>query len=261
MKISFERHSLSPQWICTATGFILLCMGLNSCSTPTQAGSSRLTDVQLEANVLQIIRKHPEVVVESMTAYQQKKQERQEQAQRAFFHRMKANPKVVIEKSPTTGSPDQKIVLVEFSDFQCPYCAKAHQVLKQFMAFHQGQVTLVYKHMPLTSHPEAMSAAIASWAAGQQGKFWEFQDALFENQDKLSESFYVSTAKALNLDLQQFDRDLHSSAAHTAIQKDIQLAQEIGVDGTPRLAMNGEPLNGAVELPNLEALLFQVSKQ
>ncbi len=229
---------------------------------PTFAGSSQSVDSQLETKILQVIRNHPEVVMESVKAYQLKKQEQQQKAQMAFLQRMKANPKSVIGSSPTTGASEQKIVLVNFSDFQCPYCAKAHQTLKQFIAKHQGQVTLVYKHLPLTStHPEAMSAAKASWAAGQQGKFWEFHDALFENQDKLSESFYVTTAKALNLDIKQFNQDRNSSAAIAAINKDIQLAKEIGVDSTPRLAMNGEPVNGEVQLANLEALLTQVNKR
>jgi protein-disulfide isomerase len=105
-----------------------------------------------------------------------------------------------------------------------------------------------------------MSAAKASWAADQQGKFWEFHDALFENQDKLSGSLYVTTAKALNLDLKRFNQDRHSSAASAAIQKDIKLTQEIGVDGTPMLAMNGEPISPSVQLAELKALLTRLSK-
>lgn len=105
---------------------------------------------------------------------------------------------------------------------------------------------------------------LASWAASQQGKFWEFHDVLFENQDKLSESLYVTTAKTLNLDLKRFKQDRNSNAAITAItaitaiKKDIQLAQQIGVDSTPMLAMNGEPLNGDIQLASLEALLIKV---
>jgi protein-disulfide isomerase len=174
---------------------------------------------------------------------------------------MKSNPKAVIGDSPTTGAKEQKIVLLEFSDFQCPYCSKAHQTLKQFMTTRQNQVTLVYKHLPLTQiHPEAMPSAKAAWAAGQQGKFWEFHDALFENQQKLGEPFYVATAKALNLDLQRFDQDRNGQAASAAIQKDVEMAEKLGVTGTPFLIMNDQVISSGVELDNLEAALKQVSQ-
>jgi protein-disulfide isomerase len=227
---------------------------------PTQAGSQP-TDAQFQAKVLQVIRDNPEVILESVQAYQQKQAQQQQQGQQAFLQQMKANPKSVIGDSPTTGASDQKIVLLEFSDFQCPYCAKAHETLDKFMARHKNQVTLVYKHLPLTQiHPEAMPSAKAAWAAGQQGKFWEFQNAMFENQDKLGEPIYVATAKALKLDLKRFDQDRNSNAATAAIQKDVEMAEKIGVNGTPFLIMNGEIIEGGAQLANLEATLKQVSK-
>jgi protein-disulfide isomerase len=151
---------------------------------------------------------------------------------------------------------------MEFSDFQCPYCAKSHETLKQFMAKHQDRVTWVYKFLPLTQiHPEAMPSAKAAWAAGQQGKFWEYHDALFTQQDKLGEPLYVATAKALNLDLKRFDQDRKSDSASAAIQKDIDMAEKLGVSGTPFLVMNGEPIPGAAQLADLEGLLAKVSKR
>lgn len=239
---------------------VLLCIGLLSCSTPIQAGNRQPTDAQLEAKVLQIIRNHPQVILDSVQAYNQKLQDQQQQAQKSFLQGMKANPQSVIGESPVTGSAEKKIVLMMFSDFQCPYCAVAHQTLKQFMARHQNQVTLVYKHLPLTGiHSEAMSAAKAAWAAGQQGKFWEFHDVLFTQQNKLGEPLYGETAKALNLDLKRFDEDRKSQSAEAGIQKDIEMAKKLGVDGTPFMVMNGEPFSGAAELPDLEATLKRVS--
>jgi protein-disulfide isomerase len=228
---------------------------------PTKADNSKPTDSELEAKVLQVIRNNPQVLVESLQAYQQKQADQQQQAQKAFLEQMKSNPKAVIGDSPTTGAKDQKIVLLEFSDFQCPYCSKAHQTLKQFMATRQNQVTLVYKHLPLTQiHPEAMPSAKAAWAAGQQGKFWEFHDVLFENQQKLGEPLYVATAKALNLDLKRFDQDRNGPAASAAIQKDIEMAEKLGVTGTPFLIMNDQVIANGAQLDSLEAALKQVSK-
>lgn len=237
-------------------------MGLVSCSMPpTKADNSKPSDSDLEAKVLEVIRNNPQVLVESLQAYQQKQADQQQQAQKAFLEQMKSNPKAVIGDSPTMGAKEQKIVLLEFSDFQCPYCSKAHQTLKQFMTTRQNQVTLVYKHLPLTQiHPEAMPSAKAAWAAGQQGKFWEFHDALFENQQKLGEPLYVATAKALNLDLKRFDQDRNGQAAGAAIQKDVEMAEKLGVTGTPFVIMNDQVISSGVELDNLEAALKQVSK-
>lgn len=227
---------------------------------PLQASSSQPADPQLEAKILQIIRDNPEVVFESIAAYQQKKQEQQQQAQKAFLENMKTNPRLVIGESPTTGASEQKIVLIKFSDFQCPACAEGYQTLKKFMAKHQERVTLVYKHLPLTEiHPEAMPAAKASWAAQEQGKFWEFHNILFKNQEKLGNAFYIETAKSLNLDIDKFNKDRNSDAANTAIQKDIQMADELGFDATPTMAINGQLVSEAGQLAELEELLSGVS--
>lgn len=261
MNSLFSKHRFYWQWISTLIALVL-CVGLVSCSTPsTQAGNNKQTDPELEAKVLQIIRNNPEVIVESVQTYQQKQAQQQQQQQQAVLQELKTNPKSGIGESPTIGAKDAKIVLLEFSDFQCPYCAKAHETLKAFMAKHQNQVTLVYKHLPLTQiHPEAMPAAKAAWAAGQQDKFWEFQDALFKNQQQLGEPLYVTTAKALNLDLKRFDQDRNSQAANAAIQKDVEMAEKIGVTGTPFFIMNGEIIPDGAQLDSLEAALKQLTK-
>lgn len=261
MNLLSGRQRFSSQWVLMSIALMLLCMGLNSCSIPSQANNKQATDPELEAKVLQIIRKNPQIVLESVQAYQKEKQEKQQKAQKEFVEGMKTNPKSVIGESPTTGAKTQNIVLLEFSDFQCPYCSKTHQTLKQFLAKNQDKVTLVYKHLPLTQiHSEAMPAAKAAWAAGQQGKFWEFHDALFTQQEKLGEPLYTATAKTLNLDIKKFDEDRKSKTAADAIQKDVTMAETLGINGTPFLIMNGEAISGGAQVAELEALLAQVSK-
>lgn len=235
---------------------LLLCLIVPIGSVSAQAANS--ISPQLEEQVLQIIRKHPEVVVESVQAYQQQQQAQLQQVRQAFVQTLQTNPKVVIRDSPTTGASDFKHVLVEFSDFQCPYCAEAHKTLKQFIAKHQNEVTLVYKHFPLTPiHSEAMPAAKAAWAAGQQGKFWEYHDALFSQQDKLGEPLYVEIATKLNLDLEKFKQD--RANADKAIEEDVRLAETLGLSGTPFLLMDGEAFSGAVQLADLEKALTGAS--
>jgi len=144
---------------------------------------------------------------------------------------------------------------MEFSDFQCPFCAKALETVQQFMAKSQDRVTLVYKHFPLTNiHPNAEPAALAAWAAQQQKKFWEFHDGLFENQKNLGEELYISLATKLNLNLEKFNSDRQSEAAKKAIKKDVELGMAIGVPGTPFFVMNGVPVRTSENLlADLEA--------
>jgi protein-disulfide isomerase len=239
---------------------IVLCIILISRWLPEQAGASEVTP-QLREQVLQIIRENPEVILESVRTYQQKQQDQQKKSRQSALQQMQANPKATIGQSPIQGAKNGKILLVEFSDFQCSYCAKAHDTLKAFMAKHGDSVTLVYKHLPLTSiHPQALPAAKAAWAAGQQGKFWEFHNALFENQAQLGEDFYRATAKALGLDVAKFDRDRASKAAETAINQDLELAEKLGIDGTPFFVMNGEAFAGAVALADLEEAVARAKK-
>ena len=161
-------------------------------------------------------------------------------------------------KSPTKGSSDNKTRLLEFSDFQCPYCGQAHETVEAFMERYQDEVTLVYKHFPLSSiHPQAIAAAKASWAAGQQGKFWPYYDALFSQQNNLGEGLYLEIARDLDLDLERFDYDRQRKAADLAIAKDIELGQQIGIQGTPFFVLNGKFFSGAVPLSTLEQALSQ----
>ena len=210
----------------------------------------------MEETVLEIIRQHPEVLIESVQAYQKQQQEQQQQARQSFASQLKSKPQTIIADSPSTGSLSEKIILLEFSDFQCPYCEKAYETVKEFMDKHGDEVTLVYKHFPLfTIHPQALPAAKASWAAQQQGKFWDYYDALFEQQDNLGEDFYIELAEDLDLDMEQFERDRNSRNADLAIEKDMELAQEIGIQGTPLFIFNGQVFSGAIPLSTLEEAL------
>jgi len=224
-----------------------------ACALPAIA--SPIGDRQLEEKVLQAIRENPEVIVESLQLYQQQQQEKRAQQQQAFLQQMKANPAMVIGESPTQGAASQELVLLMFSDFQCPYCQKAHATVKAFMAKHRDRVTLVYKHLPLAVHAQAYPAALATWAADRQGKFWEYGDALFERQDNLGEEVYRQTAKSLQLDLEQFERDRNSEAAKRAIGADLRMAEALAIGGTPFFALNGEVIRGAVDLAEFEQAL------
>jgi protein-disulfide isomerase len=203
------------------------------------------------------LRKNPEVLLETLRKYQQQEQIKAQKAQQAAFQKFKTDPKFAIGQSPTYGTGP--LLLVEFSDFQCPYCASARKTLKLFADKYPDRIKLVYRHFPLTQiHDEALPAAKAAWAAQQQGKFWEYHDALFDQQKSLNDATFISIAKTLGLDLAKFDRDRRSPQSAQAIESDQKLGESIGIEGTPFMIFNGEPLSGAVPVAELEKRLTAV---
>ncbi len=238
-------------------GILLLTLSITSCSKSVSADNP--VNADLEKQVLEILRKHPEVILESVEKYQRKQQQQQSAAREKTISQITSNPSAIVGKSPKRGTG--KVLLIEFSDFQCPYCAKAHTNVGQFIRKRSADVTLVYKHLPLTQiHAEAMPAAQAAWAAQQQNKFWEFHDALFANQDKLGNAFYQEVAKKLGLDMAKFDRDRNSAAAKSAIEADVKLARSLELNGTPAFMMNGQLFSGAVPVEELEQRLATKEK-
>lgn len=241
------------------TSALGLSLFLNSCGTSSLTSAN--PDAKFKEQVLQVIKENPQVVIDSVQAYQKQQEEQANNARQEILTKFKTNPTGLVENSPQMGAKDGKIVLVEFSDFQCPFCAKAQPTIKDFMAKHGDQVTLVFKHLPLVRiHPEAIPAAAASWAAQQQGKFWEYHNALFDKQEQLGEELYVKIAQDLALNLEKFNSDRKSPEAMKAIESDVKLAQTIGIQGTPFFIMNGEPISGAVELSEFEATLQKIQK-
>jgi protein-disulfide isomerase len=165
----------------------------------------------------------------------------------------------LIGDSPTRGAADARVVLVEFSDFQCPYCASAATDMKTFMAAHASDVLFVYKHFPLSRiHPEALPAAKAAWAADQQGQFWAYHDALFADQAQLGESLYVKLAEEVGLDVERFNRDRNSPAAAAAVDRDLQLARQLNLNGTPTFLMNNLWIPGGAPLEFFEEALVRL---
>ncbi|MBD2667099.1 DSBA oxidoreductase [Richelia sinica FACHB-800] len=229
----------------------LICLTL-TWSFPAQADTK--VNSQLEQQVLQILRQNPEVIIESIQTYQQQQQQKVQKSRQEFIQALQTNPKEIIGNSPTTGSTNLKTVLIEFSDFQCPYCAEAHKALKDLLAKYPNQFTLVYKHFPITQiHAEALPAAKAAWAAYQQGKFWEFHDALFTNQKQLGETLYLDTAKKLQLDLGKFNRD--RNLATNAINTDLEIVNKLGLGGTPSFVITSPKFSGPIQLTDIEGVL------
>ena len=152
---------------------------------------------------------------------------------------------VKVDGSPTKGAANAKVTIVEFSDFQCPYCGRVGPTLARLLEEYPDDVRIVYKHLPLSFHKQALPAAKASMAAERQGKFWEFHDELFKNQRQLTDERFVEIAKSLGLDTKKFEEDYRSAEVATQVAQDMNEARRLGVTGTPGFFVNGKFLSGA----------------
>ena len=165
---------------------------------------------------------------------------------------VKADTKLLVkDNSQKLGSPSAKVTLVEFGDYQCPACGAAHPITKQLLDEYKGDVFFVYRHFPLPSHKNAVIAAQAAEAAGEQGKFWEMHDMLFENQETWSESnkaqdIFVSYAENLELDVAAFTNALNNKDAVEKINADQDDGIKLGVNSTPTFYINGEKQAGGM---------------
>jgi protein-disulfide isomerase len=143
------------------------------------------------------------------------------------------------------GDAKSKVVVHEFSDFQCPYCSRAHATVKQLNQHYGNKIAIVYHHLPLPSHPEARPSAIASNCAGKEGKFWPFHDKLFENQRALSQDNYLKWATEVGLNVESFKACLSDPAMAKQVEESVQFAEGLGINSTPTFYVNGKKLAGA----------------
>ena len=157
---------------------------------------------------------------------------------------------IPVDGFPSLGPEDAPIVIVEFSDFQCPYCARFHdQTLQPLLDAYPGKIRFVYRHFPLsTIHSNAFQAAEASMCAYEQGAFWPYHDGIYENQAELSAEPYVQMAADLGLDVESFRTCLENEEYKGLVQNDVELAVSLGVRSTPTFFINGLPFIGAQPL-------------
>ncbi len=175
---------------------------------------------------------------------------------RAAANKILSDPvKIAINGSPFQGPEKAKITLVEFSDFQCPYCSRAIAEVENILRAYPKDIKLVFKQFPLEIHSEAQLAAEASLAANAQGKFWPMHDKLFANFRKLSRDNIFLWAKESGLDMEKFKVDLQSGRFRPAVEKDVKDGFEAGVQGTPTFFINGQRYSGLMDLNSVKAIL------
>ena len=175
--------------------------------------------------------------------------------------------KIAVENAPSLGNPNAPITVVEYSDFECPYCARTAPDVKQIQAKYPDKVRVVYKHFPLGFHKAAKPTAIASVAADDQGKFWEFHDVIFEATAKRqlsgADEDLVKYAEQAGLDVERFKKDMASKKAEyeKIVDAHYSEGQRVDVRGTPTLYINGKKVkNRTVDgmSQEIDALLKQL---
>lgn len=191
-----------------------------------------LTKAQVEDIVAKYIAANGDKLVESITNAQLRKQQ-------------EAAKGIIRADNPVLGPATAPVTIVEFSDFECPFCHKVQATVDQLRQRYGARIRWVYKHYPLDFHPKAPPAAHASYAAHKQGKFWEFAKQVWARQQYLSDDLYLDVAKNLKLDIAKFNADRNSAAAKKIVADDMADGTKVGVRGTPFFLINGTALSGA----------------
>jgi len=154
----------------------------------------------------------------------------------------------ISDKDHIQGNDNAVIELVEYGDYQCPYCGAAYPMVKRIQEKLSDKLKFVFRNFPLRNiHPHAMAAAIAAEAAALQGKFWQMHDIVFENQTKLGQSSLLKYAKQIEIDIDKFTIDIARPELSEKIEVDFESGIRSGVNGTPTFFINGEKYNGSFE--------------
>ena len=169
-----------------------------------------------------------------------------------------SKPLSITEHDHVRGRREAQVVLIEYGDFQCPYCARAHAALAALQRQHGERLALAFRHLPLNDlHPLAQAAAEAAEAAGAQDRFWEMHDALFENQGMLGADTLPALAASLGLDAQRFADDIEAGRPRARVEDDVREAHGHGARGTPTFFINGERYHGDSDHDSLAAAIEQ----
>ena len=166
-----------------------------------------------------------------------------------------AERKEVAATGPARGPESAPVTIVEFSDFQCPYCSRAIGTVEEVMKAYPDKVRLVFRQFPLDFHKQAPKAAEAALCAQEQGKFWEYHDTLFANQNALEVDKLKEHAKKVGLDQARFDKCLDSGAQAATVTADREAGMKVGVNGTPAFFINGILLSGALPFDEFKSVI------
>ncbi len=164
---------------------------------------------------------------------------------------------VKVGDAPTFGGDNAKVTIVEYSDFQCPYCSNASKVVRDLKKKYGNKIKIAFKQFPLSFHSQAKKAAVASLCMNAQSKdlFWKLHDHMFDNQSKLGPEDLKAAAKSLGADVEKFNKCLDDNATIAQVEKEIQEGQKLGVKSTPTFYVNGQLVAGALPVDTFSEII------
>jgi protein-disulfide isomerase len=240
------------------------------------------SEKQLKEQVKKIIKEDPEIIISAveskpvqfMEALQkaaknaqaemakQREEEETKQLEENYSNPLKAN---VRSDESIRGDKNAPLELIEYSDFECPYCARGYETVTELMKKYGVQIKFMYKHLPLSFHQNAMIASQYYEAIRLQSneKAWEFHDEIFKNQAKLKggEEFLKGLAKKLKVDMTKLSKDINSEAVLNRIKEDQEEAAKFGFQGTPGFLINGIPVKGAYPSSHFDGIIEELKKR
>lgn len=230
---------------------------------PAAAAQDKPGRKEIEKIVEEYILAHPEVIERSMRTYYENMKKGMADAE--FKQAFGKRKTVAEDDAPTMGDPAAPITIVEFSDFQCPYCAASVKIMKDLRLKYGGLLRFVFKHFPLENHHGARPAARASVAAHKQGKFWEYHDLLMARQGEWSqagdmEKIFARYAAELGMDAERFKGDMNGAGAEEAIARNVKQAMELEVGATPTFFVNGVQAPGAQDVNYFSRVIEELLK-
>lgn len=241
-----------------------------------------LTACTSKDDIKKIIKENPEIITEAIEANpekfidalnnavkaaqegQGKKRENEEKKalEESFNNPLQAE---IRADESFRGNKDAPITLIEYSDFECPFCSRGFKTVMELMKKYEGKIRFVYKHLPLSFHPQAMPAAQYYEAIRLQSpqKAWEFHDKVYAQQPKLQngEGFLKALAKELKVDMKKLEKDIKSPEVQARIESDMAEAAKFGFQGTPGFILNGVPVKGAYPTDYFVNLVKELEKR
>lgn len=241
----------------------LFLVGLAACQPAVSTEKPKTTageKERIEKVVSSYIKEHPQEILDSVAAHQRQAEQNKQKSemQKALNRRVS----VELGNAPYTGVPTAEIMIYEFSDFQCPYCARAGSTTEALMAKYKGRIAFAFKHFPLGFHKKARLAAKAAMAANEQNTFWPYKKLLMTNQQSWisgdEKKVFVGYAKNLGLDTAQFIKDMEKAEYDAIIDADITMGRKVGVSSTPSFIINGVLIAGAQPVTAFDAVIEAV---
>ncbi len=235
-----------------------------------------------KATIGELLKKNPELITdaikenpeefigalnEAVKVAQSSQRKKQEEAEKQAYEDSFKNPlePMIRDNEIIRGNKDAQLTLIEYSDFECPFCSRGYQTVTQLLDKYKGNIRFVYKHLPLSFHPNAMPAAKYYEALRLQGddKAIKFHDELFDNFSKIKqgEKFFRAIAKKTGADMKKLESDLDSEVVNKRIQQDLDEAKKFGFQGTPGFLLNGIPVKGAYPAEHFEGIVEELKKR